>query len=139
MKKPRNIQYFFPLFAPLLLACADYFIGELSEPSLLNAGIVYRKLGVSLIFGCFIIDIWGITTSIAQEDHNNNVTISFVFLIILHLALYGFAVYIDKHIYVKSMSGLDVDTQYILLLAMIIISLLALILGREFCWRRILK
>ena len=134
MNKKRGIQYFFPLLAPLFLAGADFFVRSISGDTLLNIENIFRGLGISIIFGCFTIDIWGITSSISK---NNNVSMVFVFLLTLHLFLYGAGAYLDKHIEIMIKTGGISQDLYWALSCMILVSSGTLIAGREYCWRKI--
>ena len=135
MNKNRGIQYFFPVLAPLLLAGADFFVRSISDNALLNIEDIFRGCGIAIIFGCFTIDIWGITSSISRD---NNVTMIFVFLLTLHLFLYGVGAYLDNHIVIMiKTAGIINQAPYWILLIVIVFSLGALIAGREYCWQKI--
>jgi len=135
MNKTRGIQYFFPIVAPFFLAGANFFVQSLAGGSLLSVENIFSGIGVSILFGCFTIDIWGITSSISKN--NTDVTTVFVLLLIIHLFSYAAGVCTDHHIEIMLKTGYIKQYLYWILSSLILFSLGILIAGREYCWRKI--
>ena len=129
----RTGLYYFPLLTPLILAGIDYSIRDISSGSSLDFVIALRGLSVSFLFGCFTVDIWGITSTLEKEK---SIALSWMIFLCGHLFLYSCGIRLEQHISAMSLTGNTAIFANILLFIVVLLSAVLLIFGREYCWRK---
>jgi hypothetical protein len=132
-KSPRDIKYYFPLLAPMLLvSCYVIFEMLTKVESIKWIHMLNVTLG-NLLF-CFVsIDIWGITTSVTKKE--NPLILKWVLVMLFHLFLFSVAIYCWKEAYGTGQStGLTWDT-LIITFILFAFGFLALFYAREQTWK----
>ena len=130
----RDVTYFFPLAVPLILGAIDVAIVYAASHTALGMELA-REFFVAMVFACLTVDVWGITDSVASQ-RDNNAALGWVLLLLTHLLLYVFGVMYQSSSSSLAQAGQDTLGEDLKLIAILVLSLLLLFIGRECAWRR---